>query len=414
MMPDAQPGDTEAVTLDLRSGRSIWELAAEEPSPARPLVRNVKTDVIIVGAGITGSFLAERLTRAGREVVVLDRHEPQLASTAASTALLQWEIDAPMLELEDRLGFDRASRIYRQSRETVRRIGALIGHDAALCGFDWRQSLYLAGNALDASELREEHRLRARAGIEGAYLTAPEIMARYGFQRDAALLHRGSAETDPMALAKLLLDRAIARGATVASPVHVTEYDCSALRVSVGTAAGIEVQGNALVLANGYEMPPIVAARSHRLTSTWVVATRPQPPEALWQDRCLVWEASQPYLYLRSTTDNRIIVGGEDEAITDARERDARMPDKAATLIGKLRDLLPQADGQVEAAWSGFFGATDDGLPLIGRVPGQPRCFAAFGYGGNGITYSALAADILDALMRGESHEGEGEFALDR
>ena len=54
MMPDAQPGDTEAVTLDLRSGRSIWELAAEEPSPARPLVRNVKTDVIIVGAGITG------------------------------------------------------------------------------------------------------------------------------------------------------------------------------------------------------------------------------------------------------------------------------------------------------------------------------------------------------------------------
>ena len=44
----------------------------------------------------------------------------------------------------------------------------------------------------------------------------------------------------------------------------------------------------------------------------------------------------------------------------------------------------------------------------------MPRCFAAFGYGGNGITYSALAADILDALMRGESHEGEGEFALDR
>jgi hypothetical protein len=120
MMPDAQPGDAESVTLDLRSGRSIWELAAEEPSPARPLVGNVKTDVIIVGAGITGSFLAERLTRAGREVVVLDRHEPQLASTAASTALLQWEIDAPMLELEDRLGFDRASRIYRQSRETVR------------------------------------------------------------------------------------------------------------------------------------------------------------------------------------------------------------------------------------------------------------------------------------------------------
>jgi glycine/D-amino acid oxidase-like deaminating enzyme len=88
------------------------------------------------------------------------------------------------------------------------------------------------------------------------------------------------------------------------------------------------------------------------------------------------------------------------------------MPDKAPTPIDKLRDLLPQAGGQVEAAWSGFFGTMDDGLPLIGRVPGQPRCFAAFGDDVNGITYSALAADIFDALMRGETHEGEAEFAL--
>lgn len=413
-MLNVSPDEIDAVTLDLRSGRSIWELAAQKPSPVRPLREHLTTDVIIVGAGITGSFLAERLTRAGREVVVLDRNEPQTASTAASTALLQWEIDAPMLELEDRFGFERASRIYRQSRETVRRIGALVGRDAAACGFDWRNSLYVAGDKLDASDLREEHRLRSRAGIEGAYLTEPDVMARYGFRRDAALLYQGSAEADPMVLAKLLLDRAIARGARVASPALVTDYNCSALRVSVGTRDGVEVEGNALVLANGYEMPSIVEARSHRLTSTWVVATRPQPPGAIWHDRCLVWEASRPYLYLRSTPDNRIIVGGEDEPITDAQERDALMPDKAAALIAKLRGVLLHADAQIETAWAGFFGTTDDGLPLIGRVPGQPRCFAAFGYGGNGITFSALAADILESMMRGESHASEADFALDR
>jgi glycine/D-amino acid oxidase-like deaminating enzyme len=101
-------------------------------------------------------------------------------------------------------------------------------------------------------------------------------------------------------------------------------------------------------------------------------------------------------------------------ALHRRQPHDARTPGKAAALLAKMRGLVADAHGHIETAWSGFFGATDDGLPLIGRVPGQPRCFAAFGYGGNGITYSALAADILEALMRGESHPGEADFALDR
>lgn len=407
--------DGQVTELDLRSGRPIWErdALAFEPPPLPPVGR-LQTDVVIVGAGITGAFAAERFTREGRQVAIIDRHLPRSGSTAASTALLQWEIDAPMLELEQRLGFEAAAAIYRRSVAAVRSIGHLVADLGAPCDFGWRPSLFLAGNELDPSDLREELRLRLRAGIEGEYLPAGDLAARFGFEREAALLHAGSAAAHPMNLARTLLDAALRRGATLLSPALVVNYDCHSQGVSVRTDDGRQVDGEILVLANGYELPPFVPAKVHRITSTWAFATSPQPAAALWPEHALVWEASTPYAYMRTTSDGRIVFGGEDEDLQDAAARDALLPAKVSTLQATLRDLVPAADTTVDAAWTGFFSETLDGLPLIGAVPGMPRCFAAFGYGGNGITFSAIAADMIERLAGGASDPAQEWFAVDR
>ena len=117
----------EAQLLHLRSGRTVWELDEIAPTqPNAPPVENIHSDVVIVGAGITGAFLADRFARQGREVIVIDRHAPQKASTSASTALLQWEIDAPMLELEQLYGYETAAGVYRRSVLAVREIAATV------------------------------------------------------------------------------------------------------------------------------------------------------------------------------------------------------------------------------------------------------------------------------------------------
>lgn len=74
---------------------------------------------------------------------------------------------------------------------------------------------------------------------------------------------------------------------------------------------------------------------------------------------------------------------------------------KTATLRRKLHRLLPKLDTTVEFAWAGAFGETDTGLPIIGPVPRMPRCWIALGYGGNGTTYAALAADIIVGAIAG-------------
>jgi glycine/D-amino acid oxidase-like deaminating enzyme len=373
-----------------------------------------QTDVIIVGAGITGSFLAERLTREGREVLVLDRHQPHTASTAASTALLQWEVDVPMLMLENRLGFDWAAAIYRRSFNAVRTIAKLVSFLGEGAHFAARDALYLAGNELDARGLKEEHRLRLSSGLPGFFLDRPALLKEHGFDRDAALLSPGSGEVDPMGLAGLLLDAAIRGGARVASPVTVIDYFSSASGCRVLTSDGLEVEGSVLILANGYEMPKFVPATMHEIKSTWALATMPQPSNALWPGKSLVWEASRPYAYMRSTANNRIIIGGEDEVQADATARDALTPRKVEALVRKLGDLLPGIVPEIATAWAGFFGETKDGLPLIGPVPGWHHCYAAFGYGGNGITFSAMAADLIARLLAGYTDPLLDVLAVDR
>src|ERR1700709_694476 len=108
--------DTEQ--SDLRGGRSPW-FANGERSPRLDLDENLKCDALIVGAGIPGSLVAERLTRQGLSVVILDRELPGRGSTAASTSMLLWEIDRRLTQLTDAYGFDQASRAYRASFEAV-------------------------------------------------------------------------------------------------------------------------------------------------------------------------------------------------------------------------------------------------------------------------------------------------------
>jgi glycine/D-amino acid oxidase-like deaminating enzyme len=145
--------------------------------------------------------------------------------------------------------------------------------------------------------------------------------------------------------------------------------------------------------------------------STYAIATKPESGRSL-PHLPLIWESSDPYLYLRTTRDNRLICGGEDEPFVDEARRDAMLPEKAELLLAKLRQLLPFIDPVPEFAWAGAFGASETGLPFIGRVPGYRRIHAVMGYGGNGITFSRIAAELIRTELKGGHDQDALHFAL--
>lgn len=399
------PADDDLSHEDLRGGRALWS-ASSRAVRRRPLETDLHCDVVVVGAGITGSLVAEHLTELGRRVVVLDRERPGFGSTAASTAMLMWEIDSTLTELAAAYGFDIAAGVYRRSVEAV----AALAKTAAGLGLRPRDSLYLAGPG-GSRELLAEHDLRRRAGLPGEYLDHATLVEAFGFDRPAAIWSPGCADANPLRLAHGLMERAVAAGAEI--------YDAEAVAyepgstVTVATDRGHVVEARHCVLATGYTMPPFVPSALHSTSSTWAVATAPQP--RLWRDELLVWEAADPYLYARTTPDGRIVAGGEDaDDVTDPDERDRLIPAKSASIMDKLSALVPGIVPDIEYAWAGEFGETSDGLPLIGPVPGYPGCYAAYGYGGNGITFSLLAARLIGQMIGGRHEPWFDVFAVDR
>ena len=65
-------------------------------------------------------------------------------------------------------------------------------------------------------------------------------------------------------------------------------------------------------------------------------------------------------------------------------------------------------------AWGGVYGETADGLPYIGPHPDFPCAQFALGYGGDGTTYSLLAAEIIRDALTGRTHRYAHTFGFDR
>lgn len=400
-MAPTRSASTETLKRNLRTGRPLWADSGSGLSvPARRLHGPVSVDVAIVGSGVSGAFMAHDLSR-DFSVAVFDRRGPVLGSTLASTAMLQWELDLPLIALAKSIGGSKAERVYRRAFKAVEDLVSIVREDAIPCGLKPKTSLYLAGDAYGARALAREAAAREAIGLPSAFLRSADLRDRFGLDRTGAILSQNSASADPARLAAGLLRRAATRGAKVFAPVEVTGVLQGVDHVTLVSDAGVEIRARHVVFCCGYEFPKGVPTHGAKIISTWALASRPQTAAPAWLSRCLVWEASDPYLYFRMTPDRRIIVGGEDEASATRHADPKALSKKAQAILRKLKQLMPELDLEIDYAWAGAFGESTTSMPLIGAIPDIPRAYAVMGFGGNGITYSVIASQIVGAAIRG-------------
>jgi glycine/D-amino acid oxidase-like deaminating enzyme len=151
-----------------------------------------------------------------------------------------------------------------------------------------------------------------------------------------------------------------------------------------------------VVFATGYETPRYIDRKIVKLTSTFALATAPVESFEGWgEDQCLIWETARPYFYARTTSDGRVIMGGADQPFATTHKQEELLNRQTTKLSKQFTQLFPAIPIDVDWRWGGTFGETKDGLPYIGTVPQFPHGYFALGYGGNGITFSYIAAELL-------------------
>lgn len=326
--------------MDLHTGQSIW-VAQPKPVPSIPaaeIERDVRCEIAVIGGGITGALLVDRLTQEGRDVILVDSRPFASGSTAASTCLLLCETDAHTYEIEEKFGSDAARRIHLLGQSAIAQLETIANDFPQKCGFVSRTSLYFASKKAHVKMLEREFAARQRLELPVERLTAADLRHR-GFSLGAhfALLSPIAAECDAYQLARSLIGRAVNRGLRAYSGTRVIgSTDRSSGTVSLSTDIGPTIHAQAAVFASGYEAHEQLDERIGSLSSTWAFATDPVDCLTGWPEHTLIWESARPYIYLRTTPDNRIIMGGLDEPYQNAHADDDKIAAKTALLADRF------------------------------------------------------------------------------
>lgn len=380
--------------------RPIWAASKNISVITRKSPLRKTYDVIIVGAGISGALMAHALAGKGLRLLVVDRRVPVTGSSLASTSMIMHEIDVPLHVLAKSEGEDVSRRVWQRSARAVMDLGEVVKDLKLACSYRQKHSLFLAGETYGGRALRKEVEARCSVGIKAHFLDANDLERSYGINRSGAIKSSISASANPAQLTAGILRNAKKRGAEIVSGIEIKDVHDAGSEVLISTAEGRLLCAKNVVFCTGYEFLESLANKHQKVISTWALASKPNLARPTWLDNHLVWEASDPYLYFRSIA-GRVIVGGEDEKGEEAYKNPMKAKEKTSVLVEKIGDLTGISFGKPDFVWSAAFAVTSNGLPMIGKVPGMKNVFVAMGYGGNGITFSQIAADIISSEIVG-------------
>lgn len=391
--------------MDLHSGLPYWILKNSMYNYFNPLKENIKTKVAVIGSGITAALVVHELCAAGIECVIIDKRTIATGSSAASTAQLQYEIDTPLHELIELVGEKHAVKAFNDCLQSITDLEKILKKAKVDADFIRRPTVLYTSNKKGLAFIEKEYEVRKKHNLPVRFLNAEELKKYQDITGLGALQNDTSAQMDAykaaVSLIKHHLDENEIEVYTHTEILKTEKHNKGYILHTAKNTINCEY----VIVAAGFESGQFLPKKVMKLLSTYAIISEPVDEKELWPNKSLIWNTADPYLYMRTTTDNRMIVGGEDEDFYNPEKRDVLLRDKVRKLERAFKRLYPNIPFKTEMAWCGTFSATKDGLPYIGPYEENDQMLFALGYGGNGITFSVIAAQILSNIIQGKMDE---------
>ncbi|WP_299390647.1 FAD-binding oxidoreductase [uncultured Gelidibacter sp.] len=379
------------------------------------LNEDIDTDIVIIGAGITGSLIAHQCIADGYNTVIVDKREVCHGSTSATTSMLQYEIDKPLYELIDLIGEEGAVLSYKACFDSIDQLQSISNQIKSTCGFKKKESLYFASRKKDVTWLKKEFEALKEHGFPVKWLEPKTISKNYQLEHTyGGILSGQGGSIDAFQLAHDLLHYNHKKGLQIFDKTDVVTIEYRSKDVIIHTEFKKSIKAKKVIFCNGFESTEIIPEKFVDLLSTYAVVGEQKEDDLSHLNTTLFWNTADPYNYMRTTDDNRLLIGGEDEDFVNADKRDALIKKKSAKLEKTVEKILPNYDFRIDFGWAGTFGETKDGLPYIGKHPDFKNAYFVLGFGGNGITFSVIGMDMVSAMLHGKTHELSKYFKFGR
>jgi glycine/D-amino acid oxidase-like deaminating enzyme len=378
------------------------------------LSTNIKTDVAVIGAGISGALAAYYLNKEGINCVIADKGHVAMGSTAASTSLIQYEIDVPLHKLIKFRGYNNAVRSYKLCKESIyelKNISDIIGNSN---NFEFKESLQFASYEKHIPSLEKEFTIRKENGFDVDLIDSKTLHQKFKINAEFGLLSYNSAQLDAYLFTHRLLDYLSKKSCSIYDHTNIVSIRKSKNQFLVRTQNGNTITSKYVIIACGYESAGYIKNTYDQLRTTYAVISEPTHIKQLWPGNCLIWETADPYIYIRTTADNRILIGGKDTDYYKLDKQLKLLPSKAKALEKRFQQLFPAIPFKTDFCWAGAFTRTKDGLPYIGNFKNKPGIFYSLGYGGNGITFSVIGGQLICDAIRGKQSSDMELFSFYR
>ena len=387
-----------------------WWRAAP-PDQVTPAVPPQKTDVAIIGTGITGLVAALHLARGGRQVTVFEAHEPGYGASTRNAGYVGRSLKHGFGELIEAHGLAFATAVYGELMEAFLAVKETIAEEKIECHYLQQGRLLLATNPAMYEAMARELSLREKhLGEPFAMVSRAEQLKEIGTGHyfggakieDHAGLHPGLYHQG-------LLNAAHVAGVTIMAHTPVRRIVAESSGFSIVTPSGKLLARDVIVATNGYsgDALPWLKRRVMPFDAYQTVSQQLDPArvrQLLPGDRTYIdWNFNVDWFRRAPDDASRIIFGG----LTGGRNQDLRI--MAERLHLRPVRIFPELTNfRFDNVWTGKCAGTFDLYPHIGRHEG---IHYAVGYCFAGVPMGTLFGQKLARRIFGQN---DGDSAFDR
>lgn len=351
-------------------------------------------DVVVVGAGLTGTSAARTLAQRGYDVVLVESYELN----------------------HDQGSSHGTSRIYRRAYADPFYVGLTGRAEKA-----WQKLEYESGTQLrkqrggiDAGHRRDPEGLASildAAGVDNELLSAAAATERWpGMEFDGPVLYHAEAGyLDSNATVRAMAEQAVAAGAVMRTGEPVSAIQLTDTGVEVYTATG-SYSARQIVLAVGAWLPELLANLALPVRLPEIVIKQQEVFHFRHHDPAVIW----PSFVYKGDVQLYGLVSGADggpepamkvaqfdsDTITTASGRDGSIDGRARDVVTDyVNKRLPGLEPEPVAAQSCLFTMTADEdfvIDRIGKVTIASPC------SGHGAKFAPLLGELISDLVMGQ------------
>jgi len=383
-----------------------------------------KTEVVVIGGGIAGISAALHLARAGVKVVLFEAGELSERATGRSDGQLLLGLGEHYNRVVSQFGPEKARQLWSFIRENNMALKQIITDNIPTCRLDDVGGLRLAETKAEWNEICETAALLTQENISHQLMTSKTV-EKFLWSKNflGALKVPGEATVQPAQMVHGLARLASQAGAKIYTNQRVNSIKSD--------------DGDYIVDVNGEEIRTLTvvhctSALARHLDRTGFLQSQifPYRGQIMATDKLDNWRLKSfegyamssnfCYEYFRTYQQHFVIGGmrwsvrGQEEHTLDDSVVNAIINQN---LLGYIDKHFPSLKGvEFPHTWTGIMAGTNDGLPLVGPIPGQTGILVSLAFNGYGLSFAYKAGELIrDYIVDGKpGHPAASMFSLRR